>query len=498
MCSPLLVVLFVLVDPGAACETCHSRQVSAYRKTGMGRSVSRPAREIIEAQEVRHATSNSVLNVSWRSNQLLHSVTRNGKRAAYPVTWTIGSGNEGKSYLIQVGDALFQSPISWYATRKIWDLSPGYQSDSQLDFFRPVTQDCLFCHAGSSRPREGTLNRYLDPPFEKTAIDCDRCHGNPAVHIAKPERSNIINPKRLEPQRRDAVCEQCHLSGEARIPNPGKKFSDYLPGMRLEDAFSVYVKQSAGDPQGLKVVSHSEQMVKSRCFLESGQKMWCGTCHDPHAEIGNRAFWYRDKCLECHQNSAASLHQKTAGEDCAGCHMPKTQSYDGGHTAFHDHWIRIDRSDSPSTEELQLRAWRTPDKALQNRNLGLAYISAGSKGNDRQLQQGFQLLQTAGNDGDVETARGMVLLRAGKVKEALSQFQGTSEKEPQNSTRRLNLAAALLAIGNRAEAKRNAEIAIELEPLLEDAYALLAEIEPARAAYWKNRYLTLVPQRVLP
>jgi hypothetical protein len=40
----------------------------------------------------------------------------------------------------------------------------------------------------------------------------------------------------------------------------------------------------------------------------------------------------------------------------------------------------------------------------------------------------------------------------------------------------LNLAAALFAAGDRVGAKAEAERAIELEPLLQDAHALLAEI----------------------
>jgi hypothetical protein len=56
----------------------------------------------------------------------------------------------------------------------------------------------------------------------------------------------------------------------------------------------------------------------------------------------------------------------------------------------------------------------------------------------------------------------------------------------------LNLAASLHAAGERDEAILHAERAVELEPLLEDAYALLAEIQRHRAAYWKDRYRKLL------
>jgi hypothetical protein len=445
-----LSAALLAADP--RCLPCHSKQVESYARTGMGRSISKPS-------------------------NLEHKLPS----GSYPLAWAVGSGNQGTSYLIAIKDALFQSPLSWYTARGALDWSPGFERDAQPDFFRPVTPECLFCHSGNVRPRAGTLNRYLDPPFEPTAIDCDRCHGDPAAHLTAPGRKTIVNPSRLGKDRREAVCEQCHLSGVARIPNPGKAFTDFRPGMRLEDVFSVYVKEAAD----FKVVSHSEQMVKSRCYLEGA--MWCGTCHDPHEQPVNRVSWYRDKCLGCHQ---VESHRTKAGDDCAGCHMPQTRPYDGGHTAFHDHWIRLGNP-LTSARGSVLRAWREPEVGYRKRNLGLAYIGAG------QLEKGFSMLDSSGGDGAVETARGFVLLGSGRAQDAVRAFRRAVEEQPNDSTRRLNLAAALFAAKDFDEAKRNAENAIVLEPLLEDAYVLLAEIEPKRAGYWKQRYQELVPQRRL-
>ena len=217
----LLLLLPLMLGADPRCLPCHARQVRSYAQTGMGRSISKPAGEVEEQF--------AQFKVSWRSDQLVHTMTRGGQTASYPVAWAVGSGNQGKSYLIAIKDALFQSPISWYTARGAWDLSPGYQQDTNPDFFRPVTSECLFCHTGNVKSREGTLNRYLDPPFKPAAIDCDRCHGDPLAHLSNPNKQTIVNPSRLEQGRRDAVCEQCHLSGEARIPNPGKEFTDFRP-----------------------------------------------------------------------------------------------------------------------------------------------------------------------------------------------------------------------------------------------------------------------------
>ncbi|MEJ7605121.1 MAG: multiheme c-type cytochrome [Bryobacteraceae bacterium] len=233
--AAVLLALTRVLSADTRCSACHAKVVISYEKTGMGRSISRPSKEVVPYQKFDHPVSGTKLSSAWSSGALLHKLMRNGQQSVYKTSWAVGSGNQCKSFLIEIGVALFQSPISWYSSRRSWDLSPGFESDSRPDFFRPVTADCMFCHAGMVRPRKGTLNRYLDPPFFPASIGCDRCHGDPAAHLLAPRKANIVNPSRLEPQRRDAVCEQCHLSGEARIPNPGKIFSDFRPGMVMEE-----------------------------------------------------------------------------------------------------------------------------------------------------------------------------------------------------------------------------------------------------------------------
>ncbi len=499
----MLRIVCLAISLGAAgggadlrCKSCHPLQTAGYAKTAMAQSIGTPGVEET-SKTFQHEGSGSVLKVFRQSGQMIHAIERDAVQERRAIEWAVGSGRRGRSYLIRVNDSLFQSPLSWYRARNDWDLSPGYENDAHPGFFRPITPECLFCHSQGPLPVEGTLNRYRDPPFESPVIGCSRCHGDAARHLSQPIRGNIVNPARLDKDRRDAVCEQCHLSGVARIPNPGKDFSNFQPGMRLEDVFTVYVHESAGDPHGLKVVSHSEQMALSRCFLESKPQLWCGNCHDPHREPEDKVSWYREKCKTCHSNAASLQHEKQSGGDCAGCHMPVTRPYDGGHTAFHDHWIR-GKNHVMAASPPGLRPWRAPEPALRDRNLGLAYISLGSRDDPKLLSEGLRLLGSGKADGAVETARGFVFLRAQEIPQALTCFRRAWEEKPHDSTRCLNLAAALLASGNRAEAKEKAERAIEREPLLEDAYALLAEIEPRRAAFWKAKYIERSGRKLIP
>ncbi len=351
------------VAVGDACVACHPSETAAYRETGMGRSISRvPAQP---AGSFRHDLSDSGFAIEVRGAEMRQQVERRGLSATHPVDYVIGSGNAAAGYLVSVGNHLFQSPVSYYTESGRWDVAPGYETNPHPDFDRPVTAECLWCHAGRPLAVPFTLNRYEDKVFEQEAISCERCHGSPERHLAKPEASTIVNPSKLAPTQRDSVCEQCHLSGEARILNPGRSFGDFQPGMRLEEIFSVYLYERPADAGAFKVVSHVEQLASSQCAQLSGEELWCGTCHNPHEPL-NQASQYRSKCESCHDAVSLTGHPEPLG-GCIECHMPRKQSYDSGHSAFTDHRIaRRPAADVDQEEARTLRAWRDPDGRWPN------------------------------------------------------------------------------------------------------------------------------------
>jgi hypothetical protein len=86
-------------------------------------------------------------------------------------------------------------------------------------------------------------------------------------HLKHPLPGSIVNAAKLIGAARDSVCEQCHLSGRARVLNSGRTFADFTPDKRLEEVFTVYCDAlPEGGPQGrLKVISHPEQLAASAC-----------------------------------------------------------------------------------------------------------------------------------------------------------------------------------------------------------------------------------------
>ena len=166
----------------------------------------------------------------------------------------LGSGRQAYSYLVERDGFLTESPITWYARDRKWNLSPSYEIRNQ-HFNRPIHPDCLFCHTNRVEHVAGPVNRYRPPTFHGYGIGCERCHGPGERHV-KGSRVidgrdvTIVNPANLEPSLRDAVCEQCHLIGRRRVRRAGTKSDDYRPGLPFYRFWSAFVlpESAAGEP----------------------------------------------------------------------------------------------------------------------------------------------------------------------------------------------------------------------------------------------------------
>jgi len=353
-------------------------------------------------------------------------------------------------------------------------MAPGAERAGQPDFVRPITMECLLCHSGKPLPVAGTLNEFESPAFAEESISCDRCHGDPRVHLKKPLPGSIVNPAKLAAAARDSVCEQCHIKGAARVLNPGKQFEDFHPGVTLEQVFTVYRRASpAGGASGaIKVISQSEQLALSMCSRESKGRLWCGTCHDPHASAKQPPQYYRARCLTCHAGRLAKAHPEGAAGDCIGCHMLKQNTWDGGHTALTDH--RISRR-SPSQSDVppasgELVAWRPPPPGLVERNRGLAYMQAGFETQSAsELARGFQILSTVEksfpDDPAVLDAMAQALLGGGRALEAARLFDRVLAKGSDSAASEGDAGRAWMEAGDTAEALAHLERAVQLDPL---------------------------------
>jgi Tfp pilus assembly protein PilF len=430
----------------SVCANCHARIAATFRRHPMGRSAASaselvgdfigllpsgcepvPAAVVLASRLAQVERYDAVAHNPFTASGSEHRVVLRGGEVVHretlrdpdghtlvafeaPVLFAIGSGSRGRTYVVARGDALFQSPISWYSQGNRWDLSPGYLGNDS-HFERPVTASCLYCHVDSVDPVRGTVNRYRrphpNPPPESGegrvgghAIGCERCHGPGELHVDSRERGEvpdgldptIVNPAHLEPYLREAVCEQCHLQGKTQILKAGRDLFDYRPGLPLHLFWSVFVA-APELTDNHKSVTTVEQMHTSKCFQKSGGAFGCISCHDPHELPApeERASYYRDRCLRCHEppsplplspggrgvgvrgagasprrhepaaraRAGAAPRAPACSEDerrrqqkedsCIACHMRRLTSSDIAHTANTDHRLlrRPDEAEQP-------------------------------------------------------------------------------------------------------------------------------------------------------
>src|ERR1035437_8449281 len=130
------------------CAVCHPNEVAGYARSAMARALapagSRPAQP---DGTFEHSLSKTTFFVRSGRGSMMQGFTRQGESAELPVAFVIGSGAHAFGYLFQIGDHVFQSPVSYYTNRRLWDVAPGYEFDPHPDLSRPVTAECLFCHS---------------------------------------------------------------------------------------------------------------------------------------------------------------------------------------------------------------------------------------------------------------------------------------------------------------------------------------------------------------
>lgn len=244
--------------------------------------------------------------------------------------WFIGSGRIGRSFVYETGGYLWQSPVSYFAARGTWGLSPGFNPAPRAA--RPIEAPCLNCHTSGARLVAGTENRYENPPFTANGVTCERCHGDGARHALSGLAREVLNPAKLAGAARDSVCEQCHLTGAAKVTRPGAAV--YQPGDLLSASVAVFIWNGA--PAARAATDHAEQLARSKCRQNS--HLWCGSCHSVHgAAVDQRAT-----CLSCHATKPCTANvaaRQARQDDCAACHMPKAGSREGKHVVYTDHTI---------------------------------------------------------------------------------------------------------------------------------------------------------------
>jgi Tfp pilus assembly protein PilF len=461
----------------AVCASCHLEVAKSFHAHPMGQSadwmhLSHPIEGYDEAAKSAFTAHGFDFRVKKKGDRVLHLISaKNADGGALPEYVTsadiaIGSGEHGRTYLSIEKGSIWQSPISWYSRAGRWDVSPIHELDDGGR--RPIVPDCLYCHTNRVESVRGAINRYREPVFAgQVAIGCERCHGPGELHVAERRDGHvpagidlaIVNPRHLSNDLKTDICRQCHLQGLSRITRCGKDQFDYRPGLPWDQFVSTFImRPNMADYS--KSVGQFEQMEVSKCYLESGGKLGCVSCHDPHAKPDPKdtAAFFRNRCLTCHESngcSAPSADRLEKADSCIGCHMPKKQSSNVVHVSLTDHRIprRLGsdfKKSGNSGSGIPLVPYPpgpyAPPLAERDRDWGIAASNAVRA---------------------VPQARAMWSIAEKKLLEAIA-------KRPTDDEAWIALSTVRMIGGNRQGAEEAAREAVRLNPKSESALSRLA------------------------
>ena len=90
---------------------------------------------------------------------------------------------------------------------------------------RPTGPTCDGCHSVDYDVRTRQVAEWN--------VGCEKCHGPGSEHAARPARTNIFNPSRVDSVHANDTCIQCHSQGQPlKNPIEGRYF-DWPVGFRV-------------------------------------------------------------------------------------------------------------------------------------------------------------------------------------------------------------------------------------------------------------------------
>ncbi len=447
----------------ASCAKCHAEIYNKYLSTPMANASGAAEERPHPPSTVRSlaGATYTITNSGHEGRASLLSTSSHGETMTVPLDYFLGSGHLGTTYIYGADGFLFESPIAWYAASASFDMKPGLAGMQHAVPALPLQSGCLRCHMSEVRRSDaGTINRYSNSAFLHTGVTCESCHGDSSGHLSSGGNALPVKLARLDALKRDSICINCHLEGDVLVERAGRSALDFVPGQSITALVAYYV--FGGKDATARAVSEVEQFAQSRCKLESGERMSCTTCHDPHFTPASevRAAFFRSKCLSCHTDAKFAESHHPENKDCVSCHMKQTGAQNIPHVAWTDHRIlRLpdsEKQERPRTKLSKLTPIFT--ESASKRDLAMGYYKAMLAG-DRALEplawsQLNALRDEITGDAEALDALGVMTAARGDGAAAGGLFRRVLALDSNNLTALSNLGTLMAKEGRLDEAQR--------------------------------------------
>ena len=448
-------------EANASCARCHAEIFQRYLSTPMA-NASGIATDNLKSGKFSHSASGveyEVSSVRGKATLAFHDASASGKLNELPLSYFLGSGHLGTTYLYSVNHYLFESPIAWYAASQRYDMKPGLAEMQTMPPPLPMQSSCLRCHMSSVQSSDtGTINRYQGLPFLHTGITCEACHGDSERHVLTRGKAAVVNPAHLVANQRDSICISCHLEGDVSVERAGRSALNYRPGDSIFTYMAYYVR--AGAKITARGVSEVEQLDRSTCKRVSGERMSCTSCHDPHytPDAQHRVGFFRGKCLACHNQPEFASKHHPENQDCTSCHMRRTGAVNIPHVAWTDHRILKLPEESSSLQASKEADELVPLFATESseRDQAMAYYQLLLEGDRSFEATAWSQLKAQqaviANDKEALDALGNLSVERGNYQIGEQVFRRVLELDPHDLTALSNLGILLAKQGKPEEA----------------------------------------------
>ena len=278
----------------------------------------------------------------------------------YPILHVIG-GKNVYYFLTRLERGRLQVlPVAYDVKRREWfdamasavehlkrpaTLTPGYplgaspkgRGETALAWTDPLytfNTSCFNCHVSRLATNYDLESDTYSTTWGEPGISCETCHGPSAEHNRlmlsgikgrSAEEMKIIIDRELSHDQINDLCATCH----AKIVPLSMDFS---PGDALFDHYDLVTLENEdyyADGRDLGENYTYTSWLTSAC-VKSG-KLDCRHCHTPAGRFKFTEYQGYQTCMPCHEKYVRSPEghghhpSGSKGNECVGCHMPKTQ-----------------------------------------------------------------------------------------------------------------------------------------------------------------------------